>query len=189
MYGQGHFSYIEEKYSYFYLFLHNTSFNVEMMIYFYQKIYTCIKNEVLPITFTHSWLIMFVFSSLFQRLSNGSIDPDSEVNRVIELQETVEKQNAELTNTRTKMLELNNRFSEIEESYTTSQKDLIKSQEQLVKLQRDLREVGGWRLDLFCKIAKILLSILTLVLLNLDIPCLWKLFGFRSDGIFRNQLI
>lgn len=75
-----------------------------------------------------------------KRLSNGSIDPDSEVNRVIELQETVEKQNSELTNTRTKMLELNNRFTEIEESYTTSQKDLIKSQEQVVKLQRDLRE-------------------------------------------------
>ena len=64
------------------------------------------------------------------------------MNRVIELQETVEKQNSELTNTRTKMLELNNRFTEIEESYTTSQKDLIKSQEQVVKLQRDLREVS-----------------------------------------------
>ena len=89
------------------------------------------------ITFSNINIASFVF----QRLSNGSIDPDSEVNRVIELQETVEKQNSELTNTRTKMLELNNRFTEIEESYTTAQKDLIKSQEQVVKLQRDLREV------------------------------------------------
>ena len=86
--------------------------------------------------------VLMTFSFLFQRLSNGSIDPDSDVNRVIELQETVEKQNAELTNTRTKMLEMNSRYSEVEESYTTAQKDLIKSQEQLVKLQRDLREVG-----------------------------------------------
>ena len=39
------------------------------------------------------------------------------------------------------MLELNNKFTEIEENYTTAQKDLIKSQEQVVKLQRDLREV------------------------------------------------
>ena len=78
----------------------------------------------------------------FQRLSNGSIDPDSDVNRVIELQETVEKQNSELTNTRTKMLELNNKLTEIDESYTSAQKDLIKAQEQVVKLQRDLREVS-----------------------------------------------
>ncbi|XP_053384775.1 liprin-alpha-1-like isoform X4 [Mercenaria mercenaria] len=75
-----------------------------------------------------------------KRLSNGSIDPDSDVNRVIELQETVEKQNSELTNTRTKMLEMNNKFTEMEENYTTAQKDLIKAQEQVVKLQRDLRE-------------------------------------------------
>jgi len=79
---------------------------------------------------------------LFQRLSNGSIDPDSDVNRVIELQETVEKQNSELTNTRTKMLEMNNKLTELDESYTSAQKDLIKAQEQVVKLQRDLREVS-----------------------------------------------
>uniref|UniRef100_A0A0L8FQY5 Liprin-alpha CC2 domain-containing protein n=1 Tax=Octopus bimaculoides TaxID=37653 RepID=A0A0L8FQY5_OCTBM len=75
-----------------------------------------------------------------RRLSNGSIDPDSDVNRVIELQETVEKQNSELTSTRTNILELTNKCTELEESLTSTQKDLIKSQEQLVKLQRDLRE-------------------------------------------------
>ena len=79
---------------------------------------------------------------LFQRLSNGSIDPDSDVTRVIELQETVEKQNSELTATRTRVLELTNRCTELEESYNTTQKELTKAQEQLVKLQRDLREVG-----------------------------------------------
>lgn len=86
-------------------------------------------------------ILCFCFLA-FQRLSNGSIDPDSDVNRVIELQETVEKQNSELTNMRTKMLELNNKLTEMEESYTSAQKDLIKAQEQVVKLQRDLREVG-----------------------------------------------
>jgi predicted nucleic acid-binding Zn-ribbon protein len=78
---------------------------------------------------------------LQQRLSNGSIDPDSEVNRVIELQDTVEKQNSELTAARTKVLELTNKITEIEETATTATKDLNKAQEQLVKLQRDLREV------------------------------------------------
>lgn len=76
-----------------------------------------------------------------QRLSNGTIDPDSEVNRVIELQDTVEKQNSELTSARTRLLELNNKITELEETSTTATKDLNKTQEQLVKLQRDLREV------------------------------------------------
>ena len=76
-----------------------------------------------------------------QRLSNGSIDPDSEVNRVIELQETIEKQNNELTAVRSKINELSNKVSELEESLSISGKELIKSQEQNVKLQRDLREV------------------------------------------------
>lgn len=85
---------------------------------------------------------MVLLSLIFQRLSNGSIDPDSDINRVIELQETVEKQNSELTSTRTNILELTNKCTEFEETLTSTQKDLIKSQEQLVKLQRDLREVS-----------------------------------------------
>lgn len=76
-----------------------------------------------------------------QRLSNGSIDPDSDITRVLELQDTVEKQNTELTSSRTRVLELTNRCTELEESLSTTQKDLSKAQEQLVKLQRDLREV------------------------------------------------
>ncbi|XP_062585961.1 liprin-alpha-1-like isoform X4 [Saccostrea cucullata] len=82
-----------------------------------------------------------------QRLSNGSIDPDSEVNRVIELQDTVEKQNSELTATRTRLLELTNKITELEETSTTATKDLNKAQEQLVKLQRDLRESLAQRED------------------------------------------
>ena len=101
------------------------------------------KNQIF-----HSRNTIFIRSTecfifwCFQRLSNGSIDPDSDINRVIELQETVEKQNSELTNTRTKMLDMNNKYTEIEENFTTAQKDLIKAQEQVVKLQRDLREVS-----------------------------------------------
>lgn len=41
------------------------------------------------------------------------------------------------------MLEMNNKFTEVEENYATAQKDLIKAQEQVVKLQRDLREVSS----------------------------------------------
>ena len=53
----------------------------------------------------------------------------------------MEKQNSELTASRTRVLELTNRCTELEESFNTTQKELTKAQEQLVKLQRDLREV------------------------------------------------
>ena len=78
-----------------------------------------------------------------QRLSNGSIDPDSDVNRVIELQETLEKQNTELTAARNKIAELTSRIKELEDSINSSSKELNKSQDQALKLQRDLREVRG----------------------------------------------
>lgn len=61
--------------------------------------------------------------------------------RVLDLQETVEKQNTELTAARTRILELNNKLTELDENYTTSQKELVKAQEAVNKLQRDLREV------------------------------------------------
>ncbi|XP_025084759.1 liprin-alpha-1-like isoform X7 [Pomacea canaliculata] len=82
-----------------------------------------------------------------KRLSNGSIDPDSDITRVLELQDTVEKQNTELTSSRTRVLELTNRCTELEESLSTTQKDLSKAQEQLVKLQRDLRESQAQKED------------------------------------------
>lgn len=77
----------------------------------------------------------------FQRLSNGSIDPDSEINRVIELQETIEKQNNELTVARKTVIDLTSKLKEVESTLQQAQKDLIKGQEANVKLQRDLREV------------------------------------------------
>ena len=87
------------------------------------------------------YLYSFLSFVHLQRLSNGSIDPDSDVNRVIELQDTVEKQNTEMTSARTKIVELTNKCTELDENFTCAQKDLIKCQEQVVKLQRDLREV------------------------------------------------
>ena len=81
--------------------------------------------------------------ALQQRLSNGSIEPDSDMGRVMDLQETVEKQNSELTASRTRVLELTNKLTELEESYTSGQKELAKAQDTVNKLQRDLREVRG----------------------------------------------
>uniref|UniRef100_A0A0B6ZLM7 SAM domain-containing protein n=1 Tax=Arion vulgaris TaxID=1028688 RepID=A0A0B6ZLM7_9EUPU len=86
-------------------------------------------------------------TSLTKRLSNGSIEPDSDMGRVMDLQETVEKQNSELTSARTRLLELNNKMTELDENYTTSQKELVKAQDLVNKLQRDLRESQAQKED------------------------------------------
>ena len=86
-----------------------------------------------------------------QRLSNGSIDPDDDVNRVIELQDTLEKQNKELGLTKDKMMQLNLRIAELEENLALSQKEVLKSQESATKFQRDLKEVNK-----YCDIKNIL---------------------------------
>ncbi|CAG2062743.1 unnamed protein product, partial [Timema podura] len=75
-----------------------------------------------------------------QRLSNGAIEPDSDMARVIELQNTIDKQTTELSTWQRRVSELTSRVSELEESHTKTQKELLKAQEANVKLQRDLRE-------------------------------------------------
>lgn len=78
--------------------------------------------------------------ALTKRLSNGAIEPDSDVARVLELQNTVDKQSAELSSWQRRVSELSGRISELEETLTKTQKELMKAQEANSKLQRDLRE-------------------------------------------------
>ncbi|XP_075227482.1 PTPRF interacting protein alpha isoform X2 [Lycorma delicatula] len=75
-----------------------------------------------------------------QRLSNGAIEPDSEVARVIELQDTIQKQSGELTTWQRRVSELSSRVSELEENLSKAQKELVKAQDTNSKLQRDLME-------------------------------------------------
>ncbi|XP_069694792.1 liprin-alpha-1 [Periplaneta americana] len=75
-----------------------------------------------------------------KRLSNGAIEPDSDVARVLELQNTIDKQATELSTWQRRVSELTGRISELEESLAKTQKELLKAQEGNAKLQRDLRE-------------------------------------------------
>nr|CAD7438800.1 unnamed protein product [Timema bartmani] len=79
-------------------------------------------------------------TTLPKRLSNGAIEPDSDMARVIELQNTIDKQTTELSTWQRRVSELTSRVSELEESHTKTQKELLKAQEANIKLQRDLRE-------------------------------------------------
>ncbi|XP_067850245.1 liprin-alpha-1-like isoform X3 [Heptranchias perlo] len=74
------------------------------------------------------------------RFSNSSISHDEDLIKVIELQETIDKQNKEHGQMKDRLAALSNRVSELEEDLDTARKDLIKSEEMNTKFQRDLRE-------------------------------------------------
>ena len=81
------------------------------------------------------------YSSLPQRLSNGSLEPAHEASQVVELQDLLEKQNYELAQMKERMSSLSSRVSEVEQELETARKDLIKSEEMNNKYQRDIKEV------------------------------------------------
>lgn len=83
-----------------------------------------------------------------QRISNGSLNSEAELGpRIVELQETINKQAADLGIARSKISELSSKISEIEDSLQVSQKELMKSQEQNARLQRDLKENNAQKED------------------------------------------
>ncbi|XP_066276027.1 liprin-alpha-1-like isoform X19 [Branchiostoma lanceolatum] len=83
-----------------------------------------------------------------KRLSNGSIDPDDHVSRVVELQDTLEKQNADLKAARERVSELAGQVGGLEDSLQQAQRDLVKSSESAAKQQRDLREAMAQKEDM-----------------------------------------
>ncbi|XP_037741042.1 liprin-alpha-4 isoform X4 [Chelonia mydas] len=85
---------------------------------------------------------------LWKRLPNGSIHPNDEASRVVELQELLEKQNFELVQDKERLAGLVASVAELEEDLGTARKDLIKSEELSSKYQRDLREALAQKDDM-----------------------------------------
>ncbi|EMP26546.1 Liprin-alpha-2 [Chelonia mydas] len=85
---------------------------------------------------------------LWKRLPNGSIHPNDEASRVVELQELLEKQNFELVQAKERLAGLVASVAELEEDLGTARKDLIKSEELSSKYQRDLREALAQKDDM-----------------------------------------
>ncbi|KAL8179243.1 UNVERIFIED_CONTAM: Liprin-alpha-4 [Gekko kuhli] len=83
-----------------------------------------------------------------QRLPNGSIHPDDEASRSVELQELLEKQNFELAQAKERLSALAATVAELEEDLSTARRDLIKSEEMSSKYQRDLREALAQKEDM-----------------------------------------
>ncbi|KAM6041093.1 liprin-alpha-4 isoform 4-T5 [Theristicus caerulescens] len=84
----------------------------------------------------------------WKRLSNGSVHPDDEAGRVVELQELLEKQNFEVVQAKERISTLAASVAELEEDLGTARKDLIKSEEMSSKYQRDLREALAQKEDM-----------------------------------------
>ncbi|XP_069797730.1 liprin-alpha-4 isoform X2 [Narcine bancroftii] len=84
----------------------------------------------------------------WKRLSNGSIDPNDEVSRVVEMQDVLEKQNFEMTQMKDRLSALSPRVAELEEDLDTARKDLIRSEEMNNKYQRDIREAMAQKEDM-----------------------------------------
>ncbi|XP_055505187.1 liprin-alpha-1-like isoform X6 [Leucoraja erinacea] len=82
------------------------------------------------------------------RISNSSISHDEDLIKVIELQETVDKQSKENGQMKDRLVALSGRVSELEEDLDTARKDLIKSEEINTKLQRDFREAMAQKEDM-----------------------------------------
>ncbi|KAF7238998.1 Liprin-alpha-4, partial [Varanus komodoensis] len=85
---------------------------------------------------------------LWKRLPNGSIHPDDEASRAVELQELLEKQNFELAQAKERIAALAASVAELEEDLSTARRDLIKSEEMSSKYQRDLREALAQKDDM-----------------------------------------
>ncbi|KAM6398994.1 liprin-alpha-4 isoform 2-T2 [Rhynochetos jubatus] len=84
----------------------------------------------------------------WKRLSNGSVHPDDEAGRVVEMQELLEKQNFEVVQAKERISALAASVAELEEDLGTARKDLIKSEEMSSKYQRDLREALAQKEDM-----------------------------------------
>ncbi|XP_069760127.1 liprin-alpha-2 [Narcine bancroftii] len=83
-----------------------------------------------------------------KRLSNGSIDHNDEMNQIVELQDLLEKQNFEVTQTKDQLAALSGQFAEVQQDLETTRKDLIKSEEISTKYQTDIREVIAQKEDM-----------------------------------------
>uniref|UniRef100_A0A670K659 PTPRF interacting protein alpha 2 n=1 Tax=Podarcis muralis TaxID=64176 RepID=A0A670K659_PODMU len=89
-----------------------------------------------------------LFSVLYDRLSNGSIDSNDETSQLVELQELLEKQNYEMSQMKDRLAGLSSRVGEVEQDAETARKDLIKTEELNSKYQRDIREAMAQKEDM-----------------------------------------
>ncbi|XP_041445760.1 liprin-alpha-1 isoform X4 [Xenopus laevis] len=83
-----------------------------------------------------------------KRSSDGSINHNEDLSKIMELQDVIERQTKEQVQMKERLAVLSNRVTELEEDLDTARKDLIKSEEMNSKLQRDVREAMAQKDDM-----------------------------------------
>ncbi|KAM8940230.1 liprin-alpha-1 isoform 2-T2 [Pelodytes ibericus] len=83
-----------------------------------------------------------------KRSSDGSLNHEEDLSKMLELQSVIEKQTKEQSQMKERLVVLSNRVAELEEDLDTARKDLIKSEEVNTKLQRDVREAVAQKEDM-----------------------------------------
>ncbi|MBN3308637.1 LIPA1 protein, partial [Amia calva] len=83
-----------------------------------------------------------------KRSSDGSLNHEEELTKVIELQEIIDHQSKDLSQMKERLSALSGRVAELEEDLDTARKDLIKSEEMNTKFQRDIRESMAQKEDM-----------------------------------------
>ncbi|XP_055946770.1 liprin-alpha-2-like isoform X5 [Argiope bruennichi] len=81
------------------------------------------------------------------KVSNGTAEAAAEAARVVEMQETLEKVNSELSASRSKIAELSAKIREQEECVSAAQKEISRMQEENARLARDLKENNAQKED------------------------------------------
>ncbi|XP_042638049.1 liprin-alpha-1 [Orycteropus afer afer] len=83
-----------------------------------------------------------------KRSSDGSLNHEEDLAKVVELQDVIDKQSREQSQMKERLASLSSHVSELEEDLDTARKDLIKSEELNTKLQRDVREALAQKEDM-----------------------------------------
>ncbi|KAM6157671.1 liprin-alpha-1 [Rhynchocyon petersi] len=83
-----------------------------------------------------------------KRSSDGSLNHEEDLAKVVELQDIIDKQSREQSQMKERLAALSTHVTELEEDLDTARKDLIKSEEVNTKLQRDVREAVAQKEDM-----------------------------------------
>ncbi|MGH0142081.1 UNVERIFIED_CONTAM: hypothetical protein FKN15_075366 [Acipenser sinensis] len=83
-----------------------------------------------------------------KRSSDGSLNHEEDLAKVMELQEIIDRQTKDLGQMKERLAALSSRVIELEEDLDTARKDLIKSEEMNTKYQRDIREAVAQKEDM-----------------------------------------
>ncbi|XP_058859013.1 liprin-alpha-1-like isoform X8 [Acipenser ruthenus] len=83
-----------------------------------------------------------------ERSSDGSLNHEEDLAKVMELQEIIDRQTKDLGQMKERLAALSSRVTELEEDLDTARKDLIKSEEMNTKYQRDIREAMAQKEDM-----------------------------------------